>query len=123
MVDFPWNHPMIFSPTKTIQQIHDEMKEANNEFIQELNLVGLAYMRCAFLISKYIDTLLPAQIYSWMVVSYYEDFFLEYINYAKTISISIDDNNNEISNQCQTLIMETNKKIETAYPNLLKSSE
>lgn len=66
---------MIFSSTKIIQQIHDEMKRINNVFIQQLDLLGIAYMKSAFLISKFIDTLLPAEYYSSMIEFYYGEFF------------------------------------------------
>ncbi|CAF4749811.1 unnamed protein product, partial [Rotaria sp. Silwood2] len=85
---------MMLSSTRTVQEIYDEMKRAHNEFIQELNLIAPAYMRCA------LDIQACKSNFSWTLM------------WAKAISIFIHGYDNDISNQCETLEMEIKKRWE-----------
>ncbi|CAF3138147.1 unnamed protein product [Rotaria sp. Silwood2] len=103
---------MMLSSTRTVQEIYDEMKRAHNEFIQELNLIAPAYMRCALLCLKQIDVLFSREYYNFRDIQACKSNFSWTLMWAKAISIFIHGYDNDISNQCETLEMELNKRWE-----------
>jgi tetratricopeptide (TPR) repeat protein len=107
---------MIFSSSKTVQEIHKEMKRANHEFISELNLIIPNYIKIALIYLQQGNTKLsksPGFSDYECACKYYQQS-ISCLNTAKTILNIINVTHNEINNQCDILLMDAQKKFEYA---------